>query len=44
MEGAMLDIMYEVPYLEGITECRITEDVITKGAAPTLTFEKKQSA
>ena len=44
MERAMLDIMYEVPYLEGITECLITEDVITKGAAPTLTFEKKQSA
>lgn len=44
LEGAMLDIMYEVPYLEGITECVITEDVITKHAAPLLTFEKKQSA
>jgi len=44
LEGAMLDIMYEVPYLEGITECVITEDVITKHAPPLLTFEKKQSA
>ena len=44
LEGAMLDIMYEVPYLEGITECVITEDVITKQAPPLLTFEKKQSA
>jgi ATP-dependent Clp protease ATP-binding subunit ClpX len=44
MESAMLDIMYEVPYLEGITECRITEEVITKAAPPTLSFEKKQSA
>jgi len=44
MESAMLDIMYEVPYLEGITECRITEEVITKGAPPSLSFEKKQSA
>jgi ATP-dependent Clp protease ATP-binding subunit ClpX len=44
MEAAMLDIMYEVPYLEGIKECLITEDVIAKGAPPTLTFEQKQSA
>jgi ATP-dependent Clp protease ATP-binding subunit ClpX len=44
LEGAMLDIMYEVPYLDGISECLITEDVIMKHAAPTLTFEKKQSA
>jgi hypothetical protein len=36
--------MYEVPYLAGVTDCLITEDVITKGAAPVLTFEKKQSA
>jgi len=44
MEAAMLDIMYEVPYLEGIKECLITEEVIAKGAPPTLTFEQKQSA
>jgi ATP-dependent Clp protease ATP-binding subunit ClpX len=44
MEAAMLDIMYEVPYLEGIKECLITEDVIAKAAPPTLTFEHKQSA
>ncbi len=44
LEAAMLDIMYEVPYIEGIAECVITEDVITKAAPPTLTFEKKQSA
>ncbi len=44
LEHAMLDIMYEVPYLDGVTECLITEDVITKAAAPVLTFEKKQSA
>lgn len=44
LESAMLDIMYEVPYVSGVTECTITEDVITKGAPPVLTFEKKQSA
>ena len=44
LEAAMLDVMYEVPYLDGITECVINEDVITKQAPPVLTFEKKQSA
>jgi ATP-dependent Clp protease ATP-binding subunit ClpX len=46
LEHAMLDIMYEVPYVEGVSACLITEEVITKGAPPVLTFdkEKKQSA
>jgi ATP-dependent Clp protease ATP-binding subunit ClpX len=44
LEGCMLDIMYEVPYLDGIQECLVTEEVITEGAEPLLTFEKKQSA
>jgi len=44
LETAMLDIMYEVPYIEGVTQCVVTEEVITKGADPVLTFEKKQSA
>ena len=35
---------FEVPYLEGITDCLITEDVVAKGAPPVLTCEKKQSA
>src|SRR5580765_3831101 len=30
MEDAMLDIMYDVPYREGIKECKITETVVTK--------------
>jgi ATP-dependent Clp protease ATP-binding subunit ClpX len=44
LEAAMLDIMYEVPYLPGITECLVTEEVILTHAAPTLTFEQRQSA
>jgi ATP-dependent Clp protease ATP-binding subunit ClpX len=44
LENAMLDIMYEVPYLEGVTDCLITDEVITRSAPPVLTFEKKQSA
>jgi ATP-dependent Clp protease ATP-binding subunit ClpX len=44
LENAMLDIMYEVPYLEDITQCLITEGVVLRGEEPILTFEKKQSA
>ena len=44
LETATLDIMYEVPFLENIKECRITRDVILNGAAPELTFEKRKSA
>ncbi|MBI5529768.1 MAG: ATP-dependent Clp protease ATP-binding subunit ClpX [Deltaproteobacteria bacterium] len=44
MEDVMLDIMYEVPYLEGVRECTVTEEVAARNAKPLLTFEKKQSA
>ena len=44
LEEAMLDIMYEVPFLEGITRCQISRGVIAEGAAPELTFEAKKSA
>ena len=41
----MLDIMYHVPFLDNISECTITEQVITEGAEPLLTFsEEKKSA
>src|SRR5207253_1112290 len=30
MENAMLDIQYDVPYRDGIKECKITEGVITR--------------
>jgi ATP-dependent Clp protease ATP-binding subunit ClpX len=44
LENAMLDIMYEVPFLDGIKRCRITKDVIETGDAPELVFEAKKSA
>ena len=44
LENAMLDIMYEVPFLEGLQTCRITEEVIIDGKEPELVFEKKKSA
>jgi ATP-dependent Clp protease ATP-binding subunit ClpX len=45
IENSMLDIMYHVPFLDGITECTITEEVITQGAEPLLVFsEEKKTA
>ena len=40
MENAMLDIQYDVPYRDGIKECKITESVINGAGEPTLPFEK----
>ena len=36
----MLDIQYDVPYRDGIKECRITDGVILRSEEPGLTFEK----
>ena len=44
LENAMLNVMYEVPFLPNIEECTITEGVITKGEDPLLTFAEKQTA
>jgi len=45
LEHSMLDIMYEVPFLPGVKECRITKEVIEKGEPPLLTYEEdKKSA
>ncbi|MFC1610177.1 ATP-dependent Clp protease ATP-binding subunit ClpX [Myxococcota bacterium] len=44
LENVMLDIMYEVPFLEGIKGCRITRDVVVRGGQPELEFEQKKTA
>jgi ATP-dependent Clp protease ATP-binding subunit ClpX len=44
MENALLDIQYDVPYREGIKECKITEGVILKGEEPLLSFEKEKKS
>jgi ATP-dependent Clp protease ATP-binding subunit ClpX len=43
LENAMLDLMYEVPFLEGIRRCRITEGVIAGTGKPELVFDNKKS-
>jgi ATP-dependent Clp protease ATP-binding subunit ClpX len=45
MESCMLDIMYELPSLENVKECVISEDVVLNKEEPILLFEqtKKQA-
>jgi len=38
----MLDIMYDVPYREGVKECKITDGVILNKEPPLLSFEKEK--
>jgi ATP-dependent Clp protease ATP-binding subunit ClpX len=44
LEEAMLDIMYEVPFLADIKRCNINQAVIEHTGAPDLVFEAKKSA
>lgn len=41
LEHAMLDIMYELPSMQGVRECVITEEVIASGASPVLVIENE---
>jgi ATP-dependent Clp protease ATP-binding subunit ClpX len=45
METCMLDIMYELPSQEGVSECVINDEVVLKHSQPLLIFEpsKKQA-
>ncbi len=42
LEDAMLEIMDDVPFREGVKECKITEQVITKHEPPQLVMEKEK--
>jgi len=44
LEDAMLEVMYEVPSMEDVDTCIITDDVIIKTAKPIYKSLKKQSA
>ncbi|GAB4338767.1 MAG: ATP-dependent Clp protease ATP-binding subunit ClpX [Desulfobulbaceae bacterium] len=43
MEEAMLDIMYEIPSDENVTECLINEQVITDGEYPVVLYENMEN-
>ncbi len=38
MEEAMLDVMYDLPSIEGVQECVISEQVITQGEYPVILY------
>lgn len=42
IEKAMRNIMYEIPSLKGVTNCRVTEDTIANGTEPLLTYSNKK--
>ncbi len=45
LEDAMLDIMFDLPSWKGAETCIITDEVITKGASPTIHYrESKKQA
>ncbi|HEY9073327.1 MAG TPA: ATP-dependent Clp protease ATP-binding subunit ClpX, partial [Desulfobaccales bacterium] len=44
LEKAMLDLMYELPSLKDVKDCLITEEFISKHAAPILTYESEEGA
>lgn len=43
IEEIMLEIMYELPSLENVRECVITEETVTKSEKPMLVYEKKSA-
>jgi len=43
LEEVMLDVMYEIPSLTGVTECVVTRDVVVSRGRPQLVREKKAS-
>jgi len=45
MEETMLDIMYEIPSKQDVTECVVGEEVVIKHEDPILLYEqpKKQA-
>ena len=44
LEDSMLEVMYQVPFLEGIQTCTITEQVILENAKPILEFQGELTA
>ena len=43
IENSILDLIYDIPTLDGLKKCVITEDVIMKNKAPMLSIESKSS-
>jgi ATP-dependent Clp protease ATP-binding subunit ClpX len=44
LESTMLDIMYEIPSLQDVRECVISEEVVLNSEKPLLLFEKQSES
>ncbi|MBN2364856.1 MAG: ATP-dependent Clp protease ATP-binding subunit ClpX, partial [Calditrichaeota bacterium] len=44
LEKVMLEVMFQIPSLENVTECLITEDVIAEQGEPVLKFGKSKKS
>ena len=44
LEELMLDVMYEIPSVGNVTECRITEEVVVQNEKPILVYESESEA
>jgi ATP-dependent Clp protease ATP-binding subunit ClpX len=42
LEDAMLDVMYDMPSQDDVVSCTITEEVITQGVPPILSFRERK--
>ena len=42
IENSILDIIYDIPSKPGLKKCIVTDEVITKGSKPLLTFENNK--
>ncbi|MCD6570094.1 MAG: ATP-dependent Clp protease ATP-binding subunit ClpX [Deltaproteobacteria bacterium] len=43
MENIMLDIMYDIPDMEGVEECLIGQEVVLNKQSPVIVYERKKS-
>lgn len=43
MESIMLDVMYDIPDMEGVKECIIGSEVVLNGTPPMIVYERKTS-
>lgn len=43
IEKIMRNVMFEVPSIEGVSACLVTESTVTKNTEPVLTIDKKNS-
>ncbi len=44
MESVMLDVMYDIPTMDGVEECVVNQEVVESGATPVLMFHADDAA